>query len=55
MDLNERALENAILELECLIELHQPLEPDYTRTYKRAIKHAANSINEILENYRGMK
>jgi len=55
MDAHEQALEDALEDLNCLIEMHHAPTPDYTRTYNRAIHHAANSIREILEKYRGMK
>ena len=55
MDEHEQALEDALADLNCLIEITCGRTPDYTRTYNRAIHHAANSIREILEKYRGMK
>lgn len=55
MDEHERALMNAIVDIDYLTELNRELSPDYTQTYNRAIRHAANSIREILKEYRDMK
>lgn len=55
MDEHELALTNALADIEDLAESNRNASPDYTRTYNRAIHHAANSIRQILEKYRGMK
>ena len=55
MDEHEQALEDALADLNCLIEMHHSPTPDYTRTYRRAIHHAANAIREILTKYQDMK
>ena len=55
MDEHEQALTEAIQDIEMQVMKRKAPTPDYTRTYNRAIHHAANSIRQILEKYRGMK
>lgn len=55
MDEHEQALTEAIQDIEMQVMKRQTPTSEYTRTYRRAIYHAANSIREILEKYRGMK
>lgn len=54
MDLNERALAKVIEDITNLGD-YQPDPMEFQVIYNRAIHHAANSIREILEKYRGMK
>ena len=55
MDEHEQALTEAISDIEYLeVEQFSPSE-EYTKTYRRAIYHAANSIREILTKYQDMK
>ena len=55
MDEHEQALLEAIQDIEMQVMKRQSPTSEYTRTYNRAIHHAANAIREILEKYRGMK
>ena len=55
MDEHETSLLEAIQDIEMQAMKRQSPTSEYTRTYNRAIHHAANSIREILEKYRGMK
>ena len=55
MDEHELALMNAMDDIECLVVSNHNLGKNYTRTYNRAIRHAANSIREIITKYQDMK
>lgn len=55
MDEHEQALLDAIQDIEMQVIKRQSPTSEYTRTYNRALHHAANSIREILTKYQDMK